>query len=836
MTNIIQTVMFSLGTLNLTIGIVILLSLAANKLFGKRYSAGCRYIIWTLIILRLCIPLSVDTLPEISKLSLPESITIESKEDHIPPVGNTDVINKTDSEISSNNSEQSPEGEIHFDEGEAVDTPPIIPNGNIQNNVDVSGTVPSDTNAPSSSDSVTFNTENVLMWMFWCWLTVAAIIFTVRISGYVIYSRRVRKNITPADSEMCELLRHVADDMGLNTGSLPPLYFTDSASSPMLFGFTKPMILLPSLCRYDVELKGILSHELVHYRRKDLWIKLACVFAVSLNWFNPLVYIAAVKVSREMELSCDEKVLKKYDKDARISYSRSMLRVVEQCCSGHSSLTTQFDPKKSAIVERFAGILDSKKKKRGIVIIAIVLLTCIMSTGIVLWQMEPDPIPSPDSETTGYADTEDFEESNSENTAEPDKTEPEDIQTEPIETEPYIDTSIDTSATAEPEPTETQSPTEQPTETQSKTYICTADMFTKDGFLTQPEYIPALTLNDDGTLIFRVYYIGGVTDVPGTYEIEDNHIYIDCVLEGTPVYGFFPDGGAWMDNKFMFEIVDEDTLIFYGHPDDTGDVRCYTVEPGYVFKRGTQLDTNALSVVEPEQTHVGVWYMDSDKQQYIRITRMKSDMIVFSAKPYPDALHFSICAVKQGDEYVFGKDISPRDTDRLAEKNLSGKLILEDNGVKLIYNPSDLWETEIVQQFTIKNEVDKIDLSKGDLPIGISEKLQSIIDKLSNVGWTDFEVIPHEPNTRIRWNVILDSYDLPTNAKLYCVTARTKLIYVNVYAVFEGEEQIDEVIYYVSISGRVMEKIHLENFMQRYNCGIIIPANNEDLHYYFESY
>ena len=190
--------MFSLGTLNLTIGIVILLSLAANKLFGKRYSAGCRYIIWTLIILRLCIPLSVDTFPEISKLSLPESITIESKEDHIPPVGNTDAINKTDSEISSNNSEQTPEGGILFDEGEALDTPPIMPNGNVQNNVDVSVTVPSDTDALSKSDSVTFNTENILKWMFWCWLTVAAIIFTVRISGYVIYSRRVRKNITPA--------------------------------------------------------------------------------------------------------------------------------------------------------------------------------------------------------------------------------------------------------------------------------------------------------------------------------------------------------------------------------------------------------------------------------------------------------------------------------------------------------------------------------------------------------------------------------------------------------------------------------------------------------------
>ena len=535
MTNIIQTVIFSLGTLNLTIGIVILLSLAANKLFGKRYSAGCRYIVWTLIILRLCIPLTVDTLPEISKLSLPESITIESKEDHIPPVGNTDAINKTDSEISSNNSEQVPEGGILFDEGEALDTPPIMPNGNVQNNVDVSVTVPSDTDALSKSDSVTFNTENILTWMFWCWLTVAAIIFTVRISGYVIYSRRVRKNITPADSEMCELLRRVADEMGLNTGSLPPLYFTDSASSPMLFGFTKPMILLPSLCRYDVELRGILSHELVHYRRKDLWIKLACVCAVSLNWFNPLVYIAAVKASREMELSCDETVLKKYDKDARISYSRSMLRVVEQCCSGHSSLTTQFDPKKSAIVERFAGILDSKKKKRGIIIIAVVLLTCIMSTGIVLWQMEPDPIPSPDSETTGDTDTEDFEESNSENTAEPDKTEPEDIQTEP-----YIDTSIDTTGMSEPDPTETL-PVTVPLEEIFTTVIPYESYVGKWSSCGQnPGYLTIYSVNEEEATFKYILHKGPL--VTGTAVARDGKYVFSKDLSPDLEYSFYGYG------------------------------------------------------------------------------------------------------------------------------------------------------------------------------------------------------------------------------------------------------------------------------------------------------
>lgn len=222
-------------------------------------------------------------------------------------------------------------------------------------------------------------------------------------------------------------------------------------------------------------------------------------------------------------------------------------------------------------------------KKNVFLILIVTILTIAVVTTVCAINNDFSIINFLGDETKSV--TESNEEPSNVDTLEPSNTEPEDVHTGSIETEPNVNTVIDTSATAEPEPTENHHVVEQPTETQSKTYYCDANYFKRGGFLTQPECIPALTLNDDGTMIFRVYYIGGVTDVPGTYVIEDNKIYIYCVLEGTPVYGFYSDGMAWMDDKFMFEIVNDDTLTIHAHPDDTGSFRCYAVNAGDPFVR-----------------------------------------------------------------------------------------------------------------------------------------------------------------------------------------------------------------------------------------------------------
>lgn len=164
-------------------------------------------------------------------------------------------------------------------------------------------------------------------------------------------------------------------------------------------------------------------------------------------------------------------------------------------------------------------------------------------------------------------------------------TAPDTTVTEPEVTEPNT-TEIANPEIIEPDTSSasTTEPYSEPNKTLTGTFICDSEVFKDDAFAKAPEYIPALTLKDDGSMIWRVYYVGGVVDIEGTYVIEENKIYIYCVLEGTPVHGIDVGGFPYMDDKFVFEIEDNNTLVYYNHPDAKLDY-CYAVFPGDKFVR-----------------------------------------------------------------------------------------------------------------------------------------------------------------------------------------------------------------------------------------------------------
>lgn len=168
--------------------------------------------------------------------------------------------------------------------------------------------------------------------------------------------------------------------------------------------------------------------------------------------------------------------------------------------------------------------------------------------------------------------------------------------TAPDTTVTELDTKVTVPEITEPETTEITEPevTEPDTseavtvptsnEALIGTYICDSEQFKTDTFKNYSHYIPALTLNSDGSMIWRVYYIGGVVDIEGTYVVEENKIYIDCILEGTPVHGIDSSGYPYMDDKFVFEIEDDNTLVYYDHP-DAKRTSCYAVNSGDKFVR-----------------------------------------------------------------------------------------------------------------------------------------------------------------------------------------------------------------------------------------------------------
>ena len=104
------------------------------------------------------------------------------------------------------------------------------------------------------------------------------------------------------------------------------IWLADRIAAPFVIGVIRPRIYLPSTLSVG-EQGYILMHEQTHIRRKDYLIKPLAFLALCLHWFNPLVWLAFFLAVRDMEMSCDESVLRQMGEDIRCEYSTSLLNL-----------------------------------------------------------------------------------------------------------------------------------------------------------------------------------------------------------------------------------------------------------------------------------------------------------------------------------------------------------------------------------------------------------------------------------------------------------------------------------------------------------------------------
>lgn len=102
------------------------------------------------------------------------------------------------------------------------------------------------------------------------------------------------------------------------------IFETDRITTPFVCGFIKPKIFIPAGIDEN-ELTYILKHEQTHIKRLDYLMKPIAFLALILHWFNPLMWISFALMSKDMEMSCDESVVKKLGDDIKESYSNSLL-------------------------------------------------------------------------------------------------------------------------------------------------------------------------------------------------------------------------------------------------------------------------------------------------------------------------------------------------------------------------------------------------------------------------------------------------------------------------------------------------------------------------------
>ena len=131
-------------------------------------------------------------------------------------------------------------------------------------------------------------------------------------------------------------------------------------SSPLTFGVLRPVILVPKKTDWTDEtaLRYVLEHEFVHIQRFDVLSKLLLIAAVCVHRFNPLVWVMYVLANRDLELSCDETVLRRFGGDIRAAYARVLIRM-EAARGGFAPLCNHFG--KNAIEERITAIMKTKR-------------------------------------------------------------------------------------------------------------------------------------------------------------------------------------------------------------------------------------------------------------------------------------------------------------------------------------------------------------------------------------------------------------------------------------------------------------------------------------------
>lgn len=151
------------------------------------------------------------------------------------------------------------------------------------------------------------------------------------------------------------------------------IFQSESVVSPFVLGLVKPKIYLP-FNMSGVNMVHVVAHEQAHIRRKDhLWKPLGFIL-LTLHWFNPLMWLGYVFLCRDIELACDEKVIKELDHDARADYSQALLtcsvnrRMIAACPLAFGEV---------GVKDRVKSVLNYKKPAFWIIIAAIV--ACIVA-------------------------------------------------------------------------------------------------------------------------------------------------------------------------------------------------------------------------------------------------------------------------------------------------------------------------------------------------------------------------------------------------------------------------------------------------------------------------
>ena len=152
---------------------------------------------------------------------------------------------------------------------------------------------------------------------------------------------------------------------------------SDRINAPLTYGILKPVILMPKKTDWEnrQQLQYVLLHEYTHIRCFDMVTKLIVALALCIHWFNPFVWAMYILFNRDIELSCDESVVRRFGENMKSYYAKTLI-TMEEKKSGLTPLYNSFS--RNAIEERISAIMKTRKLTIGILVVSIFVIAAIV--------------------------------------------------------------------------------------------------------------------------------------------------------------------------------------------------------------------------------------------------------------------------------------------------------------------------------------------------------------------------------------------------------------------------------------------------------------------------
>ena len=328
----------------LTSSALILALLALRQLFRRTVSRRMQYALWLLVLVRLLVPVNVGTLAHnVLSAAAPVQAVVEERLD-TPVLYVQDGTERRPAQLLPGKESQ----------GEPLSPPS-----------DAAQTAPAD---EYYTVTPTYRTVTLSEALTYVWYAGMAGVGAWFLFTNLRFARALRKARTPYRVEGCRY----------------PVYLVSALPSPCLFGVLRPAVYLNEKALQSPDaLRFVLAHEQTHARHLDpLWSLLRGV-CLTIYWFDPLVWLAAVLSREDCELACDEGTLRALGADERTAYGKALLTLVPVCDKPQNPLlgATTMTSGKRGLKERITRIAENRQAKAAAVfaVVALAALVCAVS-------------------------------------------------------------------------------------------------------------------------------------------------------------------------------------------------------------------------------------------------------------------------------------------------------------------------------------------------------------------------------------------------------------------------------------------------------------------------